>query len=190
MSNFRAFILVAAGAALSAGCSDGVPPAAEGAYRVKFVSNGGSCTLKTHDDAVGHVTDDNFGLIKDGTQATDVTCLVIDEGGSFYAEGIISGENGARSLQFSVAGLKPGQTADDPAFGRASFLSKATLEPFISPNEEPCRFWFASGKQQVAAGRLWVSFHCPVITNGGRECGLGQAPPQVPATIAVQNCDQ
>jgi hypothetical protein len=188
MSTPRASVLLAASASLAIGCSDAVPPAAEGAYSAAFVQSGSMCSIATHQDAVGAADAENYGLVKDGTPLTDVTCIVLDDGGSFYAEGFISDQDGARSLKFAVGGLTQGATEDDPALGSVAFRSKATLKTFSSP-VNTCRFWFIPGsRQQVAAGRLWVTFECDVVESEGRQCRLGDATRK--NTVALQNCDQ
>lgn len=199
MSTTRASVLLAASALYAIACSDAVPPAAEGAYTAKFVQKPGSCSIGTHNAAVGAADANNYGLIKDGTAVpdpisgqvapADVTCIVIDEGGRFYAEGVIRHDDGAHTLKFAVADLTPDATEDNPALGKVAFRSKTTLDEFGSPAEEPCKFWFVPGsRQQVAAGRMWVTFQCDSIVSGGRECQLGDQ--TMRNTIAVQNCDQ
>jgi len=170
------------------GCSDPEPqrstgPLADGAFKVVFgTAMGGGCIIKPHVAQVGEVTENKIGsLLTSGQQGAEVSCSVLGSGGEFSAE--VSIFDSGDSLTVDLPKLTLSATEADPASGSVVLVTAQTVKPYTSPPAEPCAFFF-TGKEEVAAGRLWVSFSCPLLENAstGSSCGLGAS------VLAVQNC--
>jgi hypothetical protein len=92
-------------------------------------------------------------------------------------------QSGIASLEISVSGITAFATAAQPAIGKVSFESVATAdEPYAS---DACNFYFTAGTpESVAPGVIWMSFDCPMLTNGPSQstCGLQQG------VVLFENC--
>jgi hypothetical protein len=158
------------------GCSDPVPPTPQGAYAAVFVDPGVDCDQAHHSIGIGEVTPDTKDkLIKNGEESAEISCSVTGSG-SFDVSA--KGYQGADFLKIDVNGLKPrgsgGPTEDNPAPGRVTFASANTAQnTYSSTSEAPCNFWFyADTNQDVAAGRVWLTFECGAITQDQSTCAL------------------
>jgi hypothetical protein len=175
-------------AALSCfGCSEAVPPAAEGAFTLVFQSvgtGGESCNIGPHNAQLGYTdSTKNSELKKDTIAGAQIFCRVMDSGGEFEAQGYM--ELGATHLNYTVSNLSGANTASSPALGHVSYRSVDTVRLYTSPGDAKCEFFF-DNDQEVAAGRVWMQFSCPQIANAASNssCAISLG------TIAMQNCDQ
>lgn len=185
----------AVGAALlSWGCSEPVPPAAEGATTVHWLTSNPSCRAREPFDAVIGATNsnENLDLRKDTVEGMKIFCRVTENGGSLNAEGSLQLRD--VTLDFAVNNVPSAASEDSPALGHISISAIQTAGGlYTSPNTNPCKFYFEN-KQigQSAAGKFWVQFTCAELVDASTSppsvCGT-QAGANA-ATLAVQNCDQ
>ena len=64
-----------------------------------------------------------------------------------------------------------------------NFHSETTALGTYSSGETPCNFYFADGtNQDVAAGRVWITFDCPEVTSETSRCELGDS------YVIFENC--
>jgi len=170
-----------------AGCSDGVGPAAIGAYEVTFgQGQTGACGLGPHSAQVGSITDtDKQDLQKDGENLVEMSCLVTGEGSGFRVAGQID-DNKNNLLVFDIPNLDTGATRDTPSLGSVQYQSADTQTVYTSPQDAPCEF-FLEGSETVQDGAIWVSFRCPTVINSTSTCELG---PMFPNVLIMENCDQ
>jgi hypothetical protein len=173
------------------GCSEPVPPAAEGASIVFWRGSGtggGTCRVQeVHQGRIGYADASELrDLRRDAEGGASINCA-IGGSGTFNVDGQMSLDG--MSLHVTINGIGPGTTEADPALGAISYANVPTSgKPYVSTQDEPCRFWFAPDTQQeVAAGRLWVQFGCSQIIDASSDssCGIENN-----STIALQNCDQ
>jgi hypothetical protein len=170
------------------GCSEAVPPANQGAVSAQFVTSSaagtpGSCNIAPHPFQLGVTDPSDTGQIiflRDGEAKALVFCSVVAEGNGFNAAAEI--EDGPRSFKFTVNGISSANTPDNPAMGSVTYRSVETVNFFTSTNDVPCEFWL-NDSQEVAEGRVWMQYRCPLIQYGTNDCSLGES------TIAMQNCD-
>lgn len=159
------------------GCSDPVPPTAQGAYSVTFIDPGVECDQAGHNITLGEVTPDTKDrLVKNGEEGSDLSCDVTGDG-VFNVSA--RARKGADFLGINVSGLRSvvngGPTEDAPAPGTISFASANTAgNVYGTSSEAPCDFWFFEGtNQDVASGRVWLTFSCGAIAVGsGSTCQL------------------
>lgn len=169
-------------------CSDPVAPASEGAWVVTFSSTatqGKACGISTHNSNVGGVTATRIdALEKDTIRGANVFCRVGVNGGGFKIEGY--NELGTSALQVVVDELKAGVKAGSGSPGKIAYRSAQTAATYTSPDATPCEFYFVGDSQEVAEGRVWMTFNCPIVEDvgGNSSCGIQQG------TIAFQNCSQ
>jgi hypothetical protein len=135
------------------------------------------CEVTGHNATLGDVTPTTKDkLLKNNVEGAEVDCSVTGSG-SYNLD--LSAFQGSNGLFISVGGLKPrgsgGPTKEAPAPGTVSFHSATTVLEVYSSNE-PCNFFFADeSNQDVAAGRVWLSFNCPVIQQGSSLCEIGDS---------------
>lgn len=174
----------------SAGCSEAVPVASEGAYSVSFLqaaSSTSKCIVASHNSQVGGVTSaDLDALLKDAQNGARLQCTVKKEGAGFSAVGIIEDVNG-NHLDFSVPLITAAANETSPATGTVGFRSATTQNIYRSPTTAPCKFWIAGTNGQVDEGRIWMSFRCEQVSDPGHDSSCQIAPG---SAIAMQNCDQ
>ncbi|MEM6787327.1 MAG: hypothetical protein AAF715_07385 [Myxococcota bacterium] len=190
--------VIAVGCLLTAGtgCSEGVGPAATGAYAVPFVQSTGSCAAQRHDGAYGSVTTtEKLTLFTDGQAREnlpfpELNCLVRAEGDGFRAAGSID-DNVSDSLAFDIPNLSPDATRENPSLGSIQFLSPLTSGVYGTPGDVPCEF-FIRGEQAVQPGAVWVSFLCPSIRNGASDCAVGDPGMTDPraGVVVMENCQR
>lgn len=173
------------------GCSEAVPPAAEGAWQAAI--NAGTHTADCNLDSVNPIT---MGLVdatsherleKDTLNNAQIFCTVKQEGSSFAMEGYAADSDSI--FEFSVAAITSQATEQNPASGRVTVAGPPTAgSPLSSPAEEPCSFYFVNDGQrsQLAPGRAWFTFSCPTVADVSvnRRCAL-----QI-GYAAFQNCGQ
>jgi hypothetical protein len=181
-------MLGAVGALICAGCSEPVPPAAEGAAVILWGGSAAGCAIHAvHEGRIGKADANEIVDIKKDTIAgAEVTCRVTGSG-TFSAEGGM--KLGAVTIDFKVDSAPLSATKDTPALGHVIYSDVITAGAvYTSPETEPCRFWFSPAQQpQIAAGRFWVQFGCTSVVDAGTAstCAI-----QDESTLAVQNCEQ
>ncbi len=185
----RYLLLVGAGLCTigSVGCSEAVPPASEGAFVALFQSGTttGNCGITNHNSQIGNVNvTEILDLRKEGVGGAQIFCTVNSAGTGFDVNAELRLQN--TKLRLTVNGLPSTATEAEPHPGSLTIQTQQSITAFTSPQETPCDFWFGGQDQQVAAGRVWAQFSCPVIEDPGtgKVCALGVS------TIALQNCDQ
>ena len=167
------------------GCSDPVPPTAQGAYAVTFVDTGKDCDQSGHNIVLGEVTPDSKDrLVKNGDEGSQISCDVTGNG-TFNVNARAS--QGAAFLSVNVSGLKSkvngGPTEDAPAPGNVSFASANTAGNVYGTQETPCDFWFyEDSNEDVDAGRVWMAFSCSAIVSAGSTCQLSTS------YVIFENC--
>ncbi|MBI4951934.1 MAG: hypothetical protein HY908_07865 [Myxococcales bacterium] len=188
MSSAVRFLLAVPPAVLLAACSEAVPPPSSGAFELQFQGSsnvaGKSCNIQTHPVQVGAVTDAALvSLLKDTVNNTTVSCSVTGDG-SFHVSAYIRQD--PSSVQIDVPAISAANTQANPAPGFFSVTSATTQKPFSSTPEQPCNFFLTGTKEQVFAGRAWLTFACPVVADVGTDkyCAIQTG------VIAVQDCDQ
>ena len=173
------------------GCSEAVPPAAEGAWQATI--NAGAHPAECNLDSINPIT---MGLVdatthdrleKDTLNQAQIFCTVKQQGSSYSMEGYAS--NNDSVFEFQVGAISADATEQNPAGGRVTVAGPPTaLKALTSPSGEPCNFYFVNDGQrsQLAPGRAWFTFTCPTIEDVSinRRCGL-----QI-GYAAFQNCEQ
>lgn len=145
-------------ALLAAGCGSSDPPIGQGAWLASVGFVPGTCSLSGHNGSVGEVSaSTKTEVVTDGVDGASVTCSVTGSS-EFSVEGDVS--RGANRLRVEVSGLSSAATIDAPVKGSVSIQTPNTVNEYSSSS---CNFYFESEKQEVAAGRAWVSFECPAI---------------------------
>lgn len=177
---------------LLAGCSEAVPPAAEGAFFAALQpgAHTGECQLDSAEPTeVGKVTATTHDeLKKDTIDGALIYCSSLAQGGGFSLEGSI--QLGSDHLEFRVPQINTdANSADTGADGSIGYAGTSTSGIlFSSPAAEPCKFYFANDGQrsQLADGKMWVTFECATVENVSKQraCAvqIGYA--------AFQNCEQ
>ena len=181
-------------ALLSWGCSEPVPPAAEGGTVVHWLTSNPTCRAREPFDAkIGAVNATELvELKKDTVEGTKLFCRVSDAGGSLSAEGSIEWKD--ITLDFAVNNIPSAASEANPALGHVAFSSLLTAGSlYASPAEAPCRFYYAGNQIGAsAAGKLWIQFVCDQLVDASTApistCGTQGGTNA--STIAVQNCDQ
>jgi hypothetical protein len=157
----------AAALAFLCGCSSSPPPPTDGAWFVSMVSNTGMCTLGDIMSETGLLTDQGEQMtIADGASNVMIQCSVAQSGSTFAvnitAQDTTAGTGSNLTLQ--IPSITKGATKASPATGTVSYSSSKTVdEEFAS---HACNFYFSSSKEGVDVGQIWVTFDCPMITNG------------------------
>jgi hypothetical protein len=184
-----------------AGCSEAVPPPSEGAWWAQFVT-GGQCAIGTPVAAtqVGDMTKaecadktapvdqaQHCGMAMDGKNGVRTYCAVQQQGATFRLEGYAA--QGANLLQFTVPSITTAATAQAPAHGMVTYTSSQVVQTYLSPDSEPCDFYFnAAQASQLAPGRMWVTFTCPAVQSSSTSqpsvCAIDLG------VVAFQNCDE
>ncbi len=176
-----AFPLVAF--ALLGGCSDPVPPTPQGAFQVNFSDNGAACSIASHRTEVGEIdASTRTTIVVDGVTDAKVSCTV-SGAGPFSVSGKV--QLGSDLLNIVIPAISPGATEMSPATGGVSFISFRTQDVYQAGGDMPCNYYFTEGTGQgVAAGKIWVSFVCPMVFEGDKTCGIAES------HVILENCDQ
>ena len=76
-------------------------------------------------------------------------------------------------LSIRIPGITAGASMGAPVTGVVEFSAPATEnDPY---NGEACNFYFSSPSEGVSAGRIWVTFDCPTVTDAESPstCSIG-----------------
>ncbi len=199
----RAALAAVAALAALAGCSDPVPPPAQGA--VSFDMGGSGCPVSSSaaDLHLGQVSPTATSPLVDGETGT-VSCRVAPKSGGFEVRlqvgfGLDEG--------FNLNGLVvPGQTTDVfVSLRTAQTKSNYQSAPVGGcPNVDcgqPCRVSFPAAADPsapatigVSAGRIWAAVDCPTLLDpnsgdAGAVCSIPSFS-GVPGYFAFENCDE
>lgn len=188
--------LVVLGAA-SAGCSDSVPPAPQGAARYNFTSprSGGNCNKPLDTNAgLGAVTGVSFDPKTNEEDNITVSCRVKqNENGSFTFSASIAN----KETSFSIAGTV---SSGEDGTAKVQSYTEATLAKFTSTQEMPCTVSVTPTSTAtglgIAPGKIWGSFSCERLvptenSNSGTTCAIVNSNPAQPGGYFVfQNCDE
>jgi hypothetical protein len=183
------------------GCSDDVPPAAEGAFYLSVIGDATDskpCCTATHQRQVGEpgLSGSQRVLEKDGVNGAAVDCLVRGDS-SFEIEATV--EKGNLRLTVKVPAMTASATKDKPVKGSVEFFTDKIGEAYASPPDTPCDFFLKGGtQQQISAGVALLSFTCTQVQNNeglGDVMSKGCPGPSScrlegdgASTIAVQKC--
>lgn len=177
-------------ASLSAGCSDPVPVAPQGAWKVSFLqSDASKCRIMGHTVNIGEISAteetsvvvNSAQAVTDGGDPAQVTCTVAGAG-PFHVEGSIN--QGARGLEIVIPKIDASARESSPATGSVSYIDEITVTSYSSAN---CQFYFEEGSTRITAGKAWLTFNCPEISAGstlGATCGLSKS------FVLFENCLQ
>lgn len=171
-------------AGFATGCTEPVPPSAQGAYLVFFQDTGVDCPQKSHQGVVGAMTKNTrTTLAVDGVDGADVSCTVSGSGNGPYAvDATIS--VGTNTLVVTIPAISKGTTSAMPAKGQVGFQSLDTADTYGTPNDALCDFYFIEGTpESVDPGKIWVAFQCPKIVNQMSTCALAES------FVLLENCD-
>ncbi len=183
MRFFALTLLVGLGISLGAiGCSEPVAPIPAGGWAITFTRTSITCMINAHNNGVGQVTQDGKPvLVSDGIDNSNISCAVNPNGGAFDVQAQAL-QNG-KSLAIAVKGLAKTSTVANPAKGSIAYVSTETGDPFSSPKDTPCDFYFVDAtKESVAAGNVWVAFDCSKVADQNNVCAMS-------GYVKFQNCD-
>ncbi|AUX35577.1 MULTISPECIES: hypothetical protein [Sorangium] len=169
---------------LGFGCSDPAPPTPRAAYSLNFVKPGASCNVGGHSEVLGEVTAARrLRVVADGDEGASVDCTVTGSG-SFDVSATLKNSATATQVRIKIVDISPGATKEMPASGSVSFSSaKTSGTTFTSTTDEQCQFWFdAESEQGVDAGKIWVVFECPSVTDGQYTCEIRRG------ALALDSC--
>lgn len=181
----------------SFGCSDTVPPPAQGAVSYHFTKAAGqSCFVNPHfsnapDLGKGqNVTASNVGEVAvDGQNGAQIKCHVKAQGSAYDVGAEFDLGNVSLSLATTIA---DGQS---DAEGSVSLQDHHTQTPYIQPAKmadpptAPCKFSVKAQKGQslgVASGWIWGHFICDKILDERSPEGVCTAE----GTFLFENCDE
>ncbi|WP_437671327.1 hypothetical protein [Sorangium sp. So ce131] len=169
---------------LSVGCGDDPPPPPRGAFRMNFADPGAACSTAGHLAQLGSVDGSHKDrVLADGEEDATVSCTVSGSG-SFSVSARATNTATAQSITVNISSISPDATEDAPATGSVSFSSVATAGDTFVSSPDPCNFWFIpESGQGVDAGKIWVAFECPAVTNEGQTCQIRNG------FLAFDSCD-
>ena len=174
---------------ISAGCSDPVPPPAQGAASIHVGQRTGqNCPTLAHlanapdpprgqSQNVSATEVKNKAVDREGAQ---VRCKVKPAGGSFQVEASISVGNVSFSVDTTVA---DGQSN---AQGSAT-EQDAETEVTLTSQDVPCTIGVKGNELGVAAGRIWGKIECTKVVDArspGNECAIDYG------FFLFENCSQ
>ena len=167
--SIRFFALSAAGVALlgGLGCSDPVPLPAQGAFsmnvRAPTGPNAGGCKVQAHTANIGTPpltstnSDVDRAVDKQGKPSADVSCTVKGKS-TFSVKGNV--KKGVTSFNVTlIEDIGKGGSAR----ATVSEFDATSAVTLSSPAETPCTVSLAGGNLEIAPGRIWATFDCPVI---------------------------
>jgi hypothetical protein len=166
----RLALLASSAVALAAlsGCGGSSAPPEDGAWFVSMVSDTGMCSLADIMSKTGLVTDQSKQMtIENGMSNLSLDCSVTQGTGKSFAVAITAQDttpSTGSTLQFNIPSISPSATQASPATGTVSYSSAATVDEEYASHA--CNFYFSSKSEGVALGQIWVTFDCPMITNG------------------------
>lgn len=154
-------------------CSDPVPPTPRGAVSVSFVDTGIDCAHAGHNTEIGKVGPASKDqVIVDGTNDADINCTVRVAGDGFSVEATATQKD--KALTIIIDKLTAKNTEEAPATGGIAYTSAKTVDSYLNATGSPCEFYVIPPAQGVAAGRVWLSFKCPVVEAEGSVCQISQ----------------
>jgi hypothetical protein len=193
--------LAAAACSAVAGCSDPVPPPAQGA--ASFEMGGSGCNVRSarEDLKLGAVDAQRATPLVDRETGT-IFCRVAPKGGGFDVS--LSIASGGDS--FNLSGLVVPDTSTEVL---VSLKTSGTVTDYQSAPPggcaetdcgQPCRVSFPASPDPAAptfgvrAGRLWAAFECPTLTDARNTeqtgtCSVPSFSGQ-PGYVVVENCDE
>lgn len=178
---------------LAIGCSDPVPPPAQGDSLIHYVpaaSNPSSCTIGAHTAAIpssnqtkavpDHAQNDPGTRAVDGQNGAGVQCRVA--GSSSFT---FNGNMSAGAASFVVSGTV---TKGGGGSGRIAAADPGTAGHGFAPGsgDPSCTFSVAEQNLQIAAGRIWATFTCPTVRddqNSSIICATN-------GEFVLENCEQ
>lgn len=197
--NSVALAVIAAGSIVASGCSDPVPPPAQGAVTYRMYKAGTqNCQIPPHTSNAPsapagtgtNVTGTNKGNeAVDGDNGAKVKCKVAAAGAAFDVNATIQVGTVSFAMNTTIADQQEGVdgTVDvNDNQTQASYLQPVT---YAKPPTPPCKFSVkpASGEGYGAAsGRIWGKFTCDQAMdtqNPGSSCSIE-------GTFVFENCDQ
>lgn len=178
--------LLAIGALGALGCSDPVEPPAKGAANIHVrsasgIPSGYQCNIPAHIAQIGDKAnpsrEDTITRVTNGKNGATVECTVKGSG-TYSVTAKLNHQKVSLSLQGSISAGGTGE-AFMASFDPTSATSLAT------PDDKPCTLSVETAPLQVAAGRLWATFNCPVLQDDGAPTTTYCAADGV---ILVENC--
>lgn len=181
---------------LHLGCEDPIPPSREGAAWINFTQPtqkegmGKQCMIARGEVSVaGQVGDKTFTAKTDGQEGVEVDCKVTGSGPFDVSARI---QLGANFVQLSASGVSDAAKMT-PIDATVGVFTDATQTTYISTPSHPCKLTVI----EVAAGRLWAGFRCPLVFPKGNEdessvCAIINDSSESVAGgyIYLNNCDQ
>jgi hypothetical protein len=167
------------------GCSDPVPPPAQGAVMYRFTTTDGAskCGVPTFiEDDLGIVSENERSPRQDGADGYKINCTVKQAGNGFRVNANIT--------------VVPGQVTQ----GKISLFAENTQAAYlVDPGtaDAPgilCDYWVgAEGSSfSVGPGQVWGAFNCPLLIdprNVDSQCAIrGQEPTTPGGYFTFQNC--
>lgn len=171
------------------GCSEAVPPAAEGAWMATVYAGAypAECNLDSIEPIrMGDVDATQHNVLEKHTvNNAQIYCSVVNNGSTFQVDGYAA--NGLATLQIGIDAIAADASQTSPASGSLGVAGPPTALGMLTTVSEPCNFYFVNDQAaQLADGRVWLTFACPTVEDVsiGRKCGvqIGYA--------AFQNCEQ
>lgn len=158
---------------LFASCSDPVPPTPRGAFSVSFVDTGIECAHAGHNTVIGMVGPSNKEIVVvDGTSDTTIDCTVKPVTGGFSVEATATQKDKALTIVIDKIPATASEMAPTP--GGIAYVSAKTVDSYLNSTDTPCEFYFIPPAQGIAAGRVWLSFKCPMVEAEGSTCEISQ----------------
>jgi hypothetical protein len=145
------------------GCSDPVPPAAQGALSYTFTfSQGKSCSVGAFQQAIGRVDGTTQSPISDGSGGVAVFCSVKQSGDGYRVDAKISqgGENFTLSAAFDATGKAQGTISLYSKFTEATYQPAVgtTCEMSVAPDD-------THKGLSISPGHVWGTFTCNEIVD-------------------------
>jgi hypothetical protein len=155
-----------------AGCSDPVAPPAQAAWSISFIHDSSACEIASHNMMIGDVDDnDRRAVVVDGAGGAEIECTVT--GSTSFKVSETSALHQGRALAMGIASISKNSKQATPAKGFVAYASEKTVDTYQPEVNTPCDFYFTDGTGQgVAAGKIWVSFNCPIVIAETSTCAM------------------
>lgn len=162
---------MAFGNLILAGCSDPVPPPAQGAFTATFGNSPDVVCPAINPSpviGVGMISEKEKAMVIDGENGAAVSCKVVPSGSTFVVQNA-SISQGSTSITLNVV-----VGSDAEAEGKVSLKGPNTDKgAYVPVNGSTCTFSLIEGGE----GRIWLKFDCPTMERAG----------QIGAACSVQN---
>ncbi|MBX3181154.1 MAG: hypothetical protein KIT72_15270 [Polyangiaceae bacterium] len=172
------------------GCSDAVPPAAQGSFQAttkvpdtSVIPTGGRCQSSGQQPGVGTPRPTEFndgGRVVDGEDRASVRCTVRRSGDQFVVEGSV--KQGATSLFVKSADVDPVSRLGSAV---VSLQFQATSYTWNTELPHCTLTVLGAGEPQVHSGAVWAKFDCPALQ--GKQladyCGVS-------GVFVLENCEE